>query len=110
MKKTNANYVITELSQGEADDVDSRLERFNRDHVGYALDKKLYLGVRADGRLVGGLLGCTTLYRIMYIETLFVDADYRRMGFGSALLREAERRARGLGVDIIRLDTFDWQG
>ncbi len=98
------------MSQTEAEEIDKRLENLNREHVGYELNKKLFLGARAGGRLVGGLLGYTTLYRIMYIETLYIDEEYRRKGLGAALLKKAEERARDMGVDIIRLDTFDWQG
>ncbi len=101
---------LVELSPAEAAEVDGRLEDFDREFVGYELDGKIELGIKIDGRLVAGLLGCTTLFHILYVETVWVDEDYRRRGLGAALLREMERRAGDMGVNLIRLDTFDWQG
>lgn len=104
------DYTLVELSPAEAQEVDGRLEDFDREFVGYELDKKIELGVKIDGKLVAGLLGCTTLFHILYVETVWVDKDYRRQGLGAALLAELERRAADMGVNLIRLDTFDWQG
>lgn len=39
-----------------------------------------------------------------------VDEEYRRKGIGERLIREMEKRAFEMGVNTIRLDTFDWQG
>ncbi len=109
MEQTAA-YELVELTGAEAAEIDGRLENFNRDFVGYELGGKIELGIRLDGKLVAGLLGYTTLFHILYVETVWVDADCRRRGLGSALLRELERRAAHMGVNLIRLDTFDWQG
>lgn len=35
---------------------------------------------------------------------------YRRQGIGKKLIDEMEQRAKKLGVNMIRLDTFNWQG
>ncbi len=103
-------YKLVELTAAEAAEIDGRLEDFDRDFVGYELGKKIELGIRIEGKLVAGLLGCTTLFHILYVETVWVDADCRRRGLGAALLAELERRAAAMGVNLIRLDTFDWQG
>ncbi|MBQ4102350.1 MAG: GNAT family N-acetyltransferase, partial [Oscillospiraceae bacterium] len=36
--------------------------------------------------------------------------EYRRQGIGKKLIFEMEQRAKNLGANMIRLDTFDWQG
>ncbi len=103
-------YALVELTQAEAEEIDERLEGFDRKHVGYELGRQIELGVKVGGKLVAGLLGCTTLFHILYVETVWVDEDCRRKGLGAALLREMEKRAGDMGVNLIRLDTFDWQG
>ncbi len=105
-----AAYELAELTRDEAAEINERLERSDRKHVGYELGRRIELGVKIDGKLVAGLLGCTTLFHILYVETVWVDEDCRRRGLGAALLREMERRAEAMGVNLIRLDTFDWQG
>ena len=42
--------------------------------------------------------------------TLFIDGTYRRKGYGTRLIHEMEKKAHQLGANMIRLDTFDWQG
>lgn len=42
--------------------------------------------------------------QVEYVE------DYRRKGYGKRLINEMEKRAKELGVNTIRLDTFSWQG
>lgn len=51
-----------------------------------------------------------TAFKILYVSTLFVDKKYRRHGLGRALMEEVEKRAIALGANMIRLDTFNWQG
>ena len=38
------------------------------------------------------------------------DEAYRRKGYGKLLVSEMEKRAKEMGVNTIRLDTFSWQG
>ena len=75
-----------------------------------SLSGQLRLGLMADGRLVTGLDACITAFHILYVSTVFVDETYRRRGLGARLIREMEARARNMGVTLIRLDTFNWQG
>jgi len=49
-------------------------------------------------------------YKILYVSTVFVDKEYRRKGIGARLIREMEKRAMEMGVNTVRLDTFNWQG
>ncbi len=43
------------------------------------------------------------------IYRLWVDEAYRRQGIASALIREAERKARDAGCYLVMVGTFDWQ-
>lgn len=72
--------------------------------------KRIRIGTEEEGRLASGLDACMTAYRILYISTVFVDEDQRRKGHGRELMAETEARAKELGADTVRVDTFDWQG
>jgi ribosomal protein S18 acetylase RimI-like enzyme len=45
----------------------------------------------------------------MYIDILWVQADFRRRGIGSKLLVEAEKEAARRGCHHVHLDTMSWQ-
>jgi ribosomal protein S18 acetylase RimI-like enzyme len=59
----------------------------------------IFLAAKDDRRLVGSVLGivCEELYGecvpFMVVEDVIVDAEWRRKGIGSALMRELERLA-----------------
>ena len=40
----------------------------------------------------------------------YVEKEYRHQGIGKRLMKEVEIRAKVLGANIIRLDTYSWQG
>ncbi len=69
------------------------------------------LGAKIEGRLVGSVLGvaCQMLFgqckSFMVVEDVVVDADHRRAGVGTALLREIERYAAERGCSYILLIT-----
>ncbi len=61
-----------------------------------------------DGNIVGGIT-TSTLYWAQYLESFWVDKRYRRMGYGSDLLLEAERLAKKNGCVVSQTYTFSWQ-
>ena len=101
---------VVDLSEEQIGEIYESLAAFDRKNIGYRLDGSVNIGIEADGRLIAGLNGCMTAYKIFYIDTVFVEEEYRRQGVGTKLLKEAEKRAEALGANMIRLDTFNWQG
>ena len=101
---------LVTLTEAQAEDIESRLDSFDEEHIRYRLNGRIRLGMEEDGRIIAGLDACVTAFRILYVSTVFVDGEYRRRGIGTALVREMERRALSMGVNRIRLDTFSWQG
>jgi len=71
-----------------------------------------YFGVFVRGEagtIRAGLIG--NLYAgWLFINLLWVHADLRRQGIGSALIGEAERRAIAFGCHSSHVDTFSFQG
>ena len=62
-----------------------------------------------QGRLLGGVLACSVLWNVLYVEAVWVRAKYRGMQIASALLTAVEEDARKKGCYIAQLDTFDFQ-
>ena len=101
---------IIDLNEAQVEDIETRLSAFDENHITYKMDGCIQIGVADDGRLIAGLDACITAFKILYVSSVFVDEGYRRKGIGAMLIREMEKRAAGMGVNTIRLDTFDWQG
>ena len=101
---------IIDLNETQVEDIETRLSAFDENHITYKMDGCIQIGVADDGRLIAGLDACITAFKILYVSSVFVDEGYRRKGIGAMLIREMEKRAAGMGVNTIRLDTFDWQG
>ena len=101
---------IIDLNQEQVEDIEERLEDFDESYITYKMDGEIRIGIEDDGKLVAGLDACITNFKILYVSTVFVDEEYRRKGLGARLMREMEKRAAAMGVNMIRLDTYDWQG
>ena len=105
MKRT-----VIDLDEEQIETVCQNLADFDKNYIGYRLNGSVNIGIELDGRLIAGLNGYMTAFKILYIDTVFVEEEYRRQGVGKELLKEAESRAKALGANMIRLDTFNWQG
>ncbi len=101
---------IIDLNEDQAEELGTRLSSFDESHIPYKMDGYIRIGIEDGGKLIAGLDACITAFRILYVSTVFVDEGYRRKGIGTRLIREMEKRAAEMGVDTVRLDTFDWQG
>ena len=101
---------IIDLNQEQVEDIEERLEDFDESYITYKMDGEIQIGIEDDGKLVAGLDACITNFKILYVSTVFVDEEYRRKGLDARLMREMEKRAAAMGVNMIRLDTYDWQG
>ena len=101
---------IIDLTEEQAEEIETRLEAFDEEYITYKMNGFIRIGMEDNGRLIAGLDACITAFRILYVSTVFVDEAYRRKGYGARLIREMEKRAAAMGVNTIRLDTFNWQG
>jgi|WetSurMetagenome_2_1015567.scaffolds.fasta_scaffold365469_2 GNAT superfamily N-acetyltransferase len=62
----------------------------------------------AQGKLVGGLLG-GTFWRWLHIDTLWIRADARSLGYGRKLMAAAEQEAIRRGCRHSQVETHDFQ-
>ena len=61
-----------------------------------------------EGTVIGGIL-TSTLYWTQYLEVLWVDENYRGLGYGRDLVMEAQRLAKEIGCISSHVYTFSWQ-
>lgn len=101
---------IIDLTEEQVEAIENKLDEYDEDYIHYKLDGRIQIGIEEDGKIVAGLDACMTAFKILYVSTVFVDKDYRGKGYGKKLILEMEKRAKNMGANTIRLDTFDWQG
>jgi GNAT superfamily N-acetyltransferase len=110
MPKVTGRVVVERSDPGAASrELWKGLMKFNREQAGPLNYARTVLSVRDDkGRLLGGLI-LQSYWRESYIELFWVLRRARGTGFGSRLIREAERRARQRGSRLIHLNTYSFQ-
>ena len=101
---------IIDLNEEQLEDIENRLEEYDESHITYRREGSIHIGIKENNQLIAGLDACMTAFKIMYVSTVFVNEEYRRQGYGTILMKEMESRAKRMGANTIRLDTFDWQG
>ena len=101
---------IIDLTDLQIEELETALDKYDRTHITYKLDGTISIGILDNGALIAGLDACMTAFKILYVSTVWVDEKFRLKGLGKMLIEEMERRAKLLGANTIRLDTFDWQG
>ena len=69
---------------------------------------EIYAEVKPQ-KLVGGLISYIDWGQWLYIDTIWVDANYRRQGIGKYLVTSAEQKAIKKDIKRARLCTFDFQ-
>ncbi len=69
---------------------------------------EIYAEVKPQ-KLVGGLISYIDWGQWLYIDTIWVDADYRKQGIGQYLMKSAEQKAKNQDIKRARLCTFDFQ-
>ncbi|MCR1809253.1 GNAT family N-acetyltransferase [Haploplasma modicum] len=103
--------VMREMNDEDQRTLESGLHNFDVLETNVDFNKKISYGYYdEENNLVAGITAKLEAYKVMYIETLFVSEKYRKHGFGKALISYMEERAKFEGVNVIRLDTFSWQG
>jgi len=84
------------------------LVAYNTAAVGKFAFRRLSVTLRHRGAIVGGLSADTYL-NWMFIALFWVDEKFRGQGFGSEIMRAAEKEARKRGVTNAYVDTFSFQ-
>ena len=103
--------MLIDLTENQVSELEAQLDKYDKQFIRYPKEGSISIGYLDDqGRLVAGLDATMTAFNILYVSTVFVDPSHRRQGLGKKLMVEMEKRAKLLGANTVRLDTFDWQG
>ena len=103
-------YKIVELNKEQMNVVEEKLEAFDEKYTKYPVSGAINIGIEHEGEIIAGADAVVTTFKILYVSTVYVDEAFRGQGLGRKLMEAVEARAVALGVNTIRLDTFDWQG
>lgn len=105
-------FISNEMNPRYKEYVKNKMIAFNLKHFpddlkGRYQELNLHL-VNAEGQVFGGIVGefCWNWLEIHY---LFVESEFRKLGFGRKLMQEAEKLAKEKQCDFIKLDTLSFQ-
>lgn len=104
------NYKIVQLNESQINEIEEQLYEFDQKHVTYRMNGNISIGIEYEGKIIAGLDACMTAFKILYVSTIFVQEDFRHKGLGRAMMSQMECEAKKLGANMIRLDTFGYQG
>lgn len=106
-------YRITVPKPEDEETIDDELMAYNLWHVPPVQEEPFVKICRCakdeGGELLGGVLACSVLWNVLYVETVWVREDCRGMQLASKLLAAVEEEARRNGCYMAQLDTFDFQ-
>ena len=90
--------------------IDAGLADYNEEQAGYrdACDLAVLVTDPGDGRVLGGLLGRTSL-GLLFVDLFYLPSDVRRAGVGGRMLRMAEEEALRRGCISAVLFTISFQ-
>lgn len=94
------NYVRNQM-------IKYNLKHFPDDLKGRYQEVNLLLR-NADGQILGGIVG-EICWNWLEIHYLFVDEPFRKSGYGTKLLHEAEKIAKEKQCEFVKLDTLSFQ-
>jgi len=107
---TKRSYpIVAEISDTLRTQLLDGLKVFNEAVAGPYNDEPLSLAIRDEEQvLLGGLSGLF-YWNMLHVHLLWIHADYRRCGYGTALLTRAEEIAVERRCEVIYLDTYTFQ-
>lgn len=106
-------YIIKESNKNEAELVIDNLVNYNLSKVPQIQeDPFIYINrviKNNEGKIIAGINSKMYCWNCLYIDSLWVHANFRKKGLGVKLLNEIEKIAKKRGCKLIHLETFDFQ-
>lgn len=65
--------------------------------------------IKENDEIIAGIFADVYIWKILFIELIFVHEEYRHKKLGSFLIQKVEQEARTLGAKLAHLDSFDFQ-
>jgi GNAT superfamily N-acetyltransferase len=92
-----------------ATELGRRLVAFNERYAGPRNTEHFALTLRDDANQLAGGLSGELFWTILAVHLLWVEDRYRGIGYGTLLMKEAERIARECGCEVSFLATISFQ-
>lgn len=108
----NTSYELHAESKAAFDLVGEQLFEFNKRTIPPTQQPETifkYYVIKENGFSIAGIHAVIYLWKILFVDTLFVSEAHRGKDLGSILLRKVEDEAKAIGVKLAHLDTFDFQ-
>ena len=106
-------YEISPCTKEESDFIDEQSDQYILDSSSLEVEDEekvfVYQVTDQEGHLLGGCVLITDKLKTGSIIDLWVEEAHRGHGIGSALIQEAERKAKELGCYLAMIGTFDFQ-
>jgi GNAT superfamily N-acetyltransferase len=107
------NYTIEESTREEYRLVDDGIVEYNLSKVPFT-QKQAFVPINRvikdlKGNVLAGINSVMYCWNCLYVDILWVKEEARKEGYGSLLLKEAEKIAKENGCHLVHLDTFDFQ-
>ena len=106
-------YELWPCTDGDADSIEEQADQEFRavapPEPGAEEEENHYKITDAEGTVLAGCTLAIDEQKTAAIYRLWVEEAYRRRGMASALIREAERKARESGCYLVMVGTYDWQ-
>jgi len=109
---SNTPYKIYKNTENAFEEVDQKLFDFNKQCLPATQtpeEIRIDYIIRENDNMIAGICAEMYIWKILYIEVLFVDELYRKKGLGSLLLKMVERDAIAMGAKLCHLDTYAFQ-
>jgi len=106
------NYDITYETKPKSEDIqllnDGILEQAKQKKGMRGLDCFAFFIRDEKGKIVGGCAG-DNLYGCLYVGTLWLEEPLRGKGYGTELMKKAEKLAIESECNFMAVNTFDWE-
>ena len=107
------NYIIEKSNNNEEELIIENLVRYNLTKVPKS-QKEPFISINRvikddEGKIIAGINSRMYCWKCLYIDSLWVDSDFRKQGLGNILINEVEKIEDDNGCRLIHLDTFDFQ-
>ncbi len=113
LKNNNMDINILKSTEEESILIDDKIISFNIKKVPHTQSENLiplnFNVKNKEGVMIAGINAFLYGWKILYIDVLFVDEEYRYQKIGSVLLKKIEQYAKAEGAKLVHLDTFDFQ-
>lgn len=105
----SGDLIIEQADPPEWSVIGGGINAFNDEQAGPDGGESFCFALKTpDGEVVGGVIA-STHWNWLYISLMWMQASYRRAGYGTKLLELAEEEGRNRGASFAYLDTFSFQ-